>query len=112
MYKDLWTKRCIVAGGETTVLNRGTKIDCPEIFDFLYLKKAIPYGRLVSWAPGNDGVYPFYAMLFLTWNLDAFEGWCYFLSYSLRVLEPHDMAELIGSRAWVGDDTYPPDKIM
>lgn len=114
---DLWRKKSVIAGGKTTVLNGDTKIECLEVSDFLYpflLKKIVPYERLASWTRGNAGDYPYRWIIEDMGGEDPFtiEERYDFLSYCCGVLEPHDLAELIDNRAWVGDDTYPPDKGM
>ena len=115
--QDLCKKTKVVAGGKTIDLDRDTKIDCLEIFDFLYLfllDKMIPYERLASWIGKDASVYPYCWWAIHTDIRDAFpiEGWDKLLSTCRWALEPRDLGQLVQNRAWVGDNTYPPDKVM
>ncbi len=115
--QDLCRKTKVVAGGKTINLDRDTRIDCLEIHDFLYLfilDKMIPYERLASWIGKDASAYPYCWWAIDTDTRDAFaiDGWDKFLSTCRWALQPHDLAQLIQNRAWVGDNTYPPDKVM
>ena len=115
--QDLCKKTKVVAGGKTIDLDHDTRIDCLEVYDFLYLfilDKMIPYERLASWIGKDASAYPYCWWAIDTDTRDAFaiDGWDKFLSTCRGSLQPHDLAQLVQNRAWVGDNTYPPDKVM
>ena len=100
----LWIKHELEFSGEytgrMTELPLVAKIDCLEVFDFLYmflLPKILPLEGIALWLENDTGEYPFIA-------------WENFLDLSRSVLQPLDLVELIENRAWTG--SYPADKIM
>lgn len=112
---SLWSKHsveyCDEFKGLFTEILLDTKIDCLELFDFLYvflLPKILPFEGLASWTKNNEGGSP-YADNVANQQFDI-EDWQAFLGLSRWVLQPHDLVELIENRAWSG--VYPADKVM
>ncbi len=105
--KALWRKHDIEFDGDykdqIPALPLVAKIDCLEVFDFLYmflLPKILPFKGLASWTEDNMGEAPYN---------DVYK-WYDFLDSSRWVLQPLDLVELIQNRAWTG--SYPADKTM
>lgn len=114
--RDLWDKQGIEcwggSNGQSVEFLLKTKMECLEIFDFLYaflLPKILPFEILVPWIGYDAGEYP-YAEDMLSPRHFRKEEWQAFLDLSRWVLQPHDLVELIEERAWTGD--YPADKSM
>ena len=107
--EDLWIKKCVVTGGTTTFLNRDTKIDCLEIFDFLYmflLKKVVLHEQLASWIgrpttyyPGNYTDYDYYTKHDL-----GIQGWYHWLICFRLVLEPEALKDYVDHKIWDKDE--------
>ena len=80
-------------------LNHETKVDCLELFDFLYLfllMKVLPHERLESWIGEDDDEDPYRWRAGNQATRDRFAvRWDCFLSNCRWVLQPHDLAELI-----------------
>lgn len=89
-----------------------TKIECLEVFDFLYaflLPKILPYEILAMEIGYDAGAYHYAEDMLSPWLPEVGE-WQDFLDLSRWVLQPHDLVELIEKRAWTGD--YPADSDM
>lgn len=106
---ELWTKTSVVIGGEKRSLSLETRLDCLEVFDFLYLfllKKVIPFDRLEDWLRRASEDWPY------AWMSDESNGpWYYFLNHCRWTLQPLDLVDLIKNQAWTADAFYPQDKI-
>ena len=112
----LWNKQGIDYWGESNgqfvEFLVKTKIECLEVFDFLYaflLPKILPFEILASWIGSDAGVYHYAEDILSPWLLGIGE-WQDFLDLSRWVLQPRDLVELIEKRAWTGD--YPADRSM
>ena len=101
---NLWTKRKISLGSRTITAGWEVKLDCLEMFDFLYLfllRKLVPFESFNSWTDGCSGqdvavAYP-----------DRTAVWYSVLETFRRHLKPHDIFELIKHRVWRADTTFP-----
>lgn len=101
---DLWSKKRVVVGGVKYDLGIDTKIDCVEIFDFLYhflLKKIMPFHKVIDWTKEEEDNWPYLAQ-------HDVEAWHYLIYHSRWILEPLDLVDLIQNKAWTG--AYPEDK--
>lgn len=107
--QDMWTKERIVIGGETRLLGLDIKLDCLEVFDFLYLfllRKVLPRDRLEDWTREDLGDWPYYE----GHDDDDIDTWYSFINHCRWVLQPQDLVDLIKHRAWAADSHYPEDK--
>lgn len=108
----LWSKDYVVIGGETIYLKKETKLECIEVFDFLYLfllRKALPFDSLDSWTELDPDDWPYHRP---SPNLDKEEKilcWYSFLDHARWTIQPHDLADLIKHLA---ETLYPTDKHM
>lgn len=101
----LWQKHATDFGGESGALRLSCKIQCLEVFDFVYgfiLPKVLPIERLAeltSWE-GNDeqGEYP-YDDIYFVQGIDLEYGRTN-LFRSRRILQPQDLVELLENGAW------------
>ena len=99
---DMWTKERVRIGGETVSLTKQDKLDCLEVFDFLYLfalRKVVPPKDTESWAV--DEVLDFRAIRGdpnppRPGNEDWFDS----TVHLRRCLQPVDVATLISKKVW------------
>lgn len=101
---DTWSKDRVVVGGVKYDLDLDIKLDCLEVYDFLYhflLKKAMPFDKVIDWTEEEEDNWPYQAQ-------DDVEAWQYLVYHSRWILEPLDLVDLIKNEAWTG--AYPEDK--
>lgn len=114
---SLWAKDSVIVCGETRLLSTSNKIDCLEVFDFIYLfllRKILPLSKYRSWTDMDAHVWPF----------DYDDGteeyppgediasWDSFLYHAGYTLQPTDIVDLIKHRAWSPEADYPADKSL
>ena len=106
---EIWNKDVVIdASGNTIMLHLQDKLDCIEVFDFLYLfvlKKLLPLNNVMSWVDANSSEWIFSEICY-----GDEEIWETLLGYSRWALAPKDLAELL---AWGYDKSqlnYPIDK--
>lgn len=105
---ELWSKDSVVIGGEKRPLSLDTRLDCLEVFDFLYLfllKKIMPFDRLEDWLGEDAGDWPYFSP-----SDDNTGLWYSFLNHCRWTLQPLDLFDLIKHQAWTADACYPQDK--
>ena len=92
----LWAKKSIIVKGERLPLSDSIKLECLEVFDFLYLfllKKALPLEHLDLWTKANQEDWPY--------NVNELRyptktgRWYSFLSHAGLIIQPHDLCKLI-----------------
>jgi hypothetical protein len=106
---DIWSKNSVVAGGEKRPISLDARLDCLEVFDFLYgflLRKVVPLDRLEDWI-GKYGEHRPHRVS----EAKDIEKWYYLLTDCHSALQPLDLVDLIKHQAWAADDFYPQDKI-
>lgn len=100
----LWRRRSVRAGGNTILLNRDTKIDCIEVFDFIYtflLAKIVPPQRMTSWLGEDKWYHPcFYIDDFGTGYPLPVSEWYLPLKHFRWAFQPCDITHLIDREAW------------
>lgn len=107
--RQMWSKKSVVIGGERRPISLDGRLDCLEVFDFLYgflLKKAVPLDRLEDWI-GKDAEHRPYRPL----RHEDNEKWYDLLTDCGWALQPFDLVDLIKHQAWAVDASYPQDKI-
>ena len=106
---DVWNKEAITLNGCRVALNLEARLDCIEVYDFLYLfllRKLLPYRNLDSWAGYDIYRYPYdYAA-----GRGTISHWYTLLEHSRDVLQPWDLLDLTEHKSWSADHGYPPDK--
>lgn len=100
----LWRRRSVRAGGNTILLNRDTKIDCLEVFDFIYtflLSKIVPPAKMTSWLGEDKWHHPcFYIDDFGTGYPLPVSEWYLALKHFRWAFQPCDITDLIDQEAW------------
>ena len=109
----LWSKSEIAINGHCTTLAWGTKLDCLEVWDFIYLfllRKVIPIESLHSWVESNPPIAPLDTWTWTTgYPGEEISGWYTLLNAAIWFFQPHDIFDLL-KHAKKYD--YPPDKNM
>ena len=92
---DIWAKEIIIVKGERFLLSDTIKLECLEVFDFLYLfllEKALPYEHLDLWTWDNRDDWPYD----LGESYDSEIGrWHSFLGHARWAIQPHDLCSLL-----------------
>ena len=108
---DLWAKKSVTIKGDCIPLSDNTKLQCLEVFDFLYLfllKKAFPLEHLDLWTSANRNDWPYDTMIEDPESTDT-ERWYSFLTWARWSLQPHDFCDLVKN---CENSDYPADKHM
>ena len=91
-------------------LDLGSKLDCLEVFDFLYIflmRKLLPLEQLNSWTEENLDDWPYERVEHET----EIESWYSFIGHAEWHLQPVDIVDLIKERA-ISGASYPRDKSL
>ena len=117
-FLSTWIKHRITLRGKTITTNWEVKLDCLEVFDFLYLfllRKVLPFESLDSWTYKDATTWPYIGgTLERPGRSEADPGrikeWYNLLERSRWVLSPRDIFDLIKHEVWYTDSTFPWDK--
>lgn len=106
---DAWSKQTVIIGGDTLTLDCEDRLDCLEIWDFLYmflLQKVIPCDSVSAWTEKDQDEWPFEE----SFHSDKITAWYSFLDNARWAIQPHDLVHLIQNEAWDLERKYPADR--
>ena len=110
---DFWDKSSVIVEGKKITPTVQDKLDCLEVFDFLYmfiLRKLFPIGNLESWIKGSSDEWLFQEHSRPV--LISPDTWFLLLSSCRNSLLPLGLVDLLFSQAWKPDAKYPPDMAL
>lgn len=105
---DAWSKQTVVIGGNALTLNCEDRLDCMEVWDFLYmflLQKVFPRANLSAWTENDLDDWPFQETFH-----SAISSWYSFLDNARWAIQPQDLVDLIQNEAWDLEKKYPADR--
>ena len=116
---DIWCKEAVIVDGAAKALSLNVKIDCLEVFDFLYMfliRKIMPLEQLDPWTEKDVDSGPYsYDMeesFMREGPADSIDRWYSLMDYSRWRLQPEDLVDLIRGQAWKTSLSYPQDKSL